>query len=420
MNLDGLSRRGRKPKEHGESGVTTMERVKELRIQGLSNAEIAEQLGMTPGSVRTYCSTLIKNGELAPRPRGKVVKFRDGVTRIKERKSGTTIAEVKRLRNEGYNNQQIAEILGKPYGSVAQAAIRLIKSGEVTPLRTFGYEKGITPIHGNGPSEVRTIDQVRDLRLEGLNNREIAERLGISVGTVNVYASKLVSSGEIPSLRGRRIVKIERKAEPRRRIRRKRDETERAVAVSEDTELVKQYLEAHPRPTYKDGFRRIFEARERRRRPKGRRSETVAFDNQVKELLEQGLTRKRIGEQLGVPMTTIDSAVHRMIELGEYTPGRVTTHNSWHRHEAYHQIKERIKEMITQGLNVIQISDSLELPLQYVQMVTWRLGRRDEIKLIPEQLRPAGRTGYVDKKAWIPAGRLSDVYGAVAEMRNQG
>lgn len=388
---------------------STMEKVRDLRNQGLSGKKIAEQLGISYGTVRTYVSILLKRGEIIPQPRIKTATTaskEEVVLFSKEEavREDTTIAKVKRLRNEGYNNQEISEMLGVSYGTVGVAAARLIKRGEITPHKPFG-DRGVIPEIDIDHS---IMARVKQLRNEGLHNNEIATTLGISRAIVGVYTSKLIEAGEIqPHKRGAGA---------------EREQAERAAAKSGDTELVKQYLEAHPRPSYKDGFRRIFDARERRPRgPKGRSPETVEFDKQVRQLLdEEGLTRKKIGEKLGVPATTIDSSMHRMILLGEYTPGRITTHEGWRKRRQYNETQKIIKEAIQAGKDVIQIAEGLETSLQYVQMIVWRLGRRGEIDPTPEQLKPINRAGYVDKNASVPVGKSSEVYKKVTEMRQRG
>lgn len=366
----------------------TLEKVRELRNDGVDTEIIASTLGISPGTVRTYSSILIRNGEIEPRLRGRPSQYGE---RAKER--------VKELREQGYDNRQISEVLDMPYSSVAAYASRLNRSGEITPQKK-GSKTGADRRGGT------VISNVKRLRNEGYRNDEISIILNASYGTVAVCAARLLRTGEITPLpKGKRPGK---------------DNAEEEFDVPEEITLVRKYLEANPQPTYRDGFRRIFEARERRKGPYGRRPETIELDKQVKELLEQGLTRSKMAERLSVPITTIDSSVHRMIVLGEYAPSNAISSERVKKRWEYNETQRRVREMIEQGLNVMQIAEVLEDSLQHVQIIVWRLGKRGEISPTTEQLRPANRAGYVDKKGSVPKGKLGDVYAKVAEMRQQG
>ena len=392
-----------------------MQKVKELRLQGLTDKEISDQLGITPGTVRTYASTLAKNGELEPRPRGRRKTRLESPEQPKEktRKEGTIIFKVKELRNQGLGNQEIAEKLGVSYGVVAGCAVRLLKTGEITALKASGLEvKDDDTVLSEARKRVgkdtivvtdgNTRDRVKDLRNQGYFNDEIALMLGVSRGTVGVYASRLLSAGE-----------IERH---KRGARGARNKARKEASVSDETKKVKEVLDAMPKYTYKDGFKRIFEGR--RGGPKGRREESAQFDSQVLDLIKQGFTRKKSGEKLGVPITTIDASITRMVSLGEYTPGRSTTSEAVKKRGEYNEIQEKIQGMLEKGLDIIQIADAIDYTVQHVKIIAWRLTRNEKVQVDPKQLKIP--TGYIDKRAGIPAGTLSEVYAKVAELRQQG
>ena len=384
-----------------------IKRIVELYTQGIHLSQIAEDLGTTE---RMLEHTLQSYGVLAVQKNGgseQSVELINPVVSEIKRDPNSKIEKVKQLRNQGYKNQEIADLLGISYGAVGQYVFRLLRNGEVVPHRTFRRERS----KRNHRTQGRTIDRVKELLIEGLNHNQIAEKLGISSSTVSVYKSKLSKTGEIPQLPRNR-----RQSQPKKT--KLSEAEERADAVSEETELVRKHLEANPRPTYKEGFTIIFEAREKRLR--GRKPETVEFDKRVLELLLQGYTRKEAGEKLGTPETTIDSSVTRMVNLGEYTPGRALSSERVKKRSQYSKTRQRILEMIQQGQDVVQIADVLDDTLQHVQGIVRDLRRDGDINPTTEQLRPANRTGYVDKRANVPISKLSEIYEKVAEMRRKG
>ncbi len=392
----------------------TLTRVRELRDQGLDNKQIAEMLELSIGTVRTYSSTLIGRGEITPHKGSRLEHRTAG-------KEGTVIYRVKQLRNQGYGNQEIADMLGVSYGVVAQSAIRLLRSGQITPLR---IENGVTntnmqteSVNIKIPQEGRLIDKVRELRNQGLlNNTQIADALGISDATVGVYISMLIKSGEVASRTGGR--KLNHRGMSKQEV-----EEERAAAKSEETEQVRQYLEAHPRPTGKDAFRRIFEGREHRRgRPKGYKTpETIELERQIKELRGEGLTYYQIADRLGTNWMRIQAAAYKLIQAGELEPKRkYSKEQAKGRAEKIansREFGEQVRELAEQGLNSIQIAEKLEDSVRRVHFVMWRMNKEGRIKLAPDQLNPPERIGYVDRYVNTPN---NDIYDKVAEMRNQG
>lgn len=397
--------------EEDSDALTLSEQIKALRNQWFDNWQIASKLGIPVEEVAEYSAELIRAGEI-------VSLQRNGHKRTVEiaLESDPTLAQTLVLRKQGLSNWQVSDRLGIPYHQVGKYTSQLVRAG-MLPRHPIGvknafevgraegleeYLQQLPEAHGgrSGRPRGELLENVKTLRSRGFDNKQISVMLDVPYATVAVYASSLIKSGDIsPQRKGRKHRAVE---------------TEEAR--SEETELVRRYLEANPQPSYRDGFRRIFEAKEKRRGPRGRRPETIGFDSQVKELLEQGLTRTKMAEQLRVAVTTIDSSVHRMIQLGEYVVSSERVRRRWE----YNKTQTRIKEMVGQGLNVLQISEALGESLQYTQMIIWRLGRRDEISPSSEQLRPVNRTGYIDKKGTVPKGKLGEVYERVAQMRNQG
>lgn len=534
--------------------------VQVLRDQGLNENEIAERLGKSVSTIRIYTSNL----ELAER-------LKTSNKPEQARKENTIIARVKQLRNEGYNNKQISEMLHVSHGVVAGAAVRLLKGGEITPHKPFG--NGITrrekakreKTDASEWNSRTTGEKIIVLLNQGLTRQEVADRLGIKTSTVTAKLSKIRQNGDIGMQprsvghadtiddqlkelykQGRSYSEMARvvlrspatinahirklialgELEPFKIVTR---EDLKQAAISDETALVGKYLEEHPRPTYQDGFRRIFGARYRKRTPeiiefenlvrelrlqglsnmqiaeqlnetvtrvgdvasdlvkqgainplkspydpnfdvqvlnlrlqgltyediagqlgtnrekvskatkrlikkgivhskrgnervgrRGRVSNRAEFDRKVKELMGQGFIRAKIAEQLGVPLSTIDSSVHRMIILGEYTPGRITSSKSVEKRGKYYEKCERIKKLFQEGLNILEVASAVEDSLERAQVITRRLIKEGKINPSFEQLKPAGRTGYVDKNASIPTGKLQEVYQRVAEMRNKG
>lgn len=106
---------------------------------------------------------------------------------------------VKVLRNQGIeDNRKIAKMLGIPHKSAGQATHRLIKKGEIAPfgsLKSDDIEEEVKP-----PG---TYERVEELRNQGFDNRQLAQKLGISAHTAAAYSSQLIKAGRIRPFRTR-------------------------------------------------------------------------------------------------------------------------------------------------------------------------------------------------------------------------
>lgn len=300
----------------------------------------------------------------------------------------TTSEKTVILLNQGLTRQEVADRLGIKTTSLAAKLSKLRKKGFLILREPTEYIDEID-------------EQIKGLHKQGRSYSEIASAVSRTKTTVGQRIRRLIALGEI---------------EPFKVI--TRDDVKQA-ATSEETELVRKYLEGHPRPKYEDGFRRIFGARYRQRN--GQRSpETVEFDRSVKELLEQGFPRRKIAEELVVPISTIDSSVHRMIVIGEYTAGASASSKSVEERNKYNAKCERIIELFQEGLNILEVAEAIDGSLERTQIITRSLTKKGKINPSVDQLKPAGRMGYVDKNTNVPAGRLQEVYQRVAEMRQNG
>ena len=145
------------------------QQIIDLRNQGMTRQQIADQLGITKSLVGTYLHQLIREGIVEP-----ISKQEANRRRSVDHKVDTQVA--KQMRVDGRSYREIAE----HFGVSASKIYKLIgRSDRITPIQR----------------------QLISLRSQGLTYKEIAIHVGKPAGTIGVMISRLVRKGLIP--RGR-------------------------------------------------------------------------------------------------------------------------------------------------------------------------------------------------------------------------
>ena len=145
------------------------EQVVEMWNFGIDKKEIAEKLGITIGTVSVYLS--------------KARKSEQEVRKIEKQD------QVIEMWNSGIDKKEIAEKLGITINAVNKHLYKARKTGQ----------------------EVRKQDQVIEMWNSGIDKKEIAEKLGITINGVNCHLYKATKAGQglrkNPVKRGRKIEK---------------------------------------------------------------------------------------------------------------------------------------------------------------------------------------------------------------------
>ena len=145
------------------------EQVVEMWNSGIDKKEIAEKLGITTRSV---------DGRLyRARKTGQEVRKQEGKTGKKE--------QVVEMWNSGINKKEIAEKLGLRIDTVIVYLCQARKSGQ--ELR----KNPVKRTRKAGKQE-----QVVEMWNSGINQKEIAEKLGITIGTINTYLCQARKTGQ--------------------------------------------------------------------------------------------------------------------------------------------------------------------------------------------------------------------------------
>jgi len=150
--------------------------VKELVEQGAGFIEIANRLRIGSKKLYDILNQLSKAGEILVVPTYK--EERDA------RREGL-YAGVAHLRLKGYTPKQIKEMTGKDQGDTLK---NLYEQGKAPRMRRKKRSRG----------EILTLNsQVKQLRGEGLKDKQIAERLNVSIFWVTQSVWQLLKNGEI-------------------------------------------------------------------------------------------------------------------------------------------------------------------------------------------------------------------------------
>lgn len=185
----------------------TVELVGKLALGGMPDAEIAERLGLSRGSMRQYrhlAGVVDKERCLGPAKVAEIpVLAREGLTDgeiaarfgchsrtvsehrrsagiLRNQRSGETRAMVARLAKDGKSDAEIAGLLGLAAGTVRKYRI---KAGVLRQVRIDG---GRTENRVVLPPKVV---KVMEMAARGLSDKEIAKLLEVSPKTVSVYRS---------------------------------------------------------------------------------------------------------------------------------------------------------------------------------------------------------------------------------------
>lgn len=218
--------------EQENKTVKLLNDVKTLHDEGSTINATADQLDQKYIAIRMATNILIWFGHIQSTKNFE----QNRQERIEPTEAlGQFVNSVQALRQRGYNNIQIAKMLDMPKNLVAACTSLLISTKEIEPFLKQNED---------------TFSQVEELRNRGFDNEEIAQMLGISKITAEIYASRLICLGRIKSL-----------PQTRRNIIRLRSDDEkqlRKAVCSEETDAVKRYLEEHPKPEYRTTFNRFF------------------------------------------------------------------------------------------------------------------------------------------------------------------
>ncbi len=166
--------------------------INELQARGLSPRNIASKLGVSLHNVYHMTYEMRRLGILQETPqKGKKSQTTRKVKAPRE-DHNQYYSEIKRLREDGKPNREIAAELHISKNLVASCIQDLIDRGEVKPLTHSTGEWCLSPEERKRREEI-----VIRGRAAGKSNNEIARGLGLSLGVVERIASDLILSGRI-------------------------------------------------------------------------------------------------------------------------------------------------------------------------------------------------------------------------------
>lgn len=354
-------------------------RIIELRAQGLSNAEIAKEFGVTPESMAAYCSALIKAGKLERRSVGRppltaMIKLREFEVRIIE------------MRGQGLSNAEIANECGLKRVIVNQICSRLIRAGKLVRNR---------PGWGALKPEERLAreSKIIEMRQRGISTAVIASELGISRGTVQEECHALANAGRLPP----RTTRAKKPPTPRMSSIQRLDRETRIIELRgkglSNSEIAKELDTTHG--TINVLCSRLIKAEKldrRHRRPNERSAEKLEREAQIIVLRGQGLTNVEIAKALDVKPGTMGVLCSNLVKAGKLEARK--TFPRALEPAAIRARENRIIEMREQGLSNAEIAKEMGFTLQTINTLCSRLikaGRLDRRREAVWRLMPADK-----------------------------
>ena len=150
--------------------------VKSLRDVDWDNKKIAQTLGLSESQVKLSIARLIKTGVIErKRPDNKAMSSRNKT--------------VQSLLSLGMDYAEVAEQLDISTYTVQKHVTRLLAAGEIEKRKPRRNKEKLK-------STIEREKLIKSLKLQNISNKEIAERLGISINSVKSYIKRLIATGE--------------------------------------------------------------------------------------------------------------------------------------------------------------------------------------------------------------------------------
>ena len=295
--------------EYNEKNIDKLKKTKkecsageilELLEKGLSQKEVGEQLGVSPDAISK-----------------RIKKMRERGVDIPERKNEKD-EKILELLEKGLNQTEVGKQLG-----VSKAAISL----RIKNIKKRGVD---IPERKNENDE-----KILELLEKGLSQKEVGEQLGVSPDAISKRIKKMRERGvDIPERKNKKdekILELLEKGLNQNKIAKQLGVSAKIVSI------------------------RIKKMRERGVEIPERKKENDERDNKILELLEKGFSQKEVGEQLGVSPEAISYRIKRMRERGVEVPKNKRTARKTENDEKDNEILE----MLENGLSQIEIRKQL-------------------------------------------------------------
>ena len=382
------------------SPVTQLDsEVQQLRTQGLTNPQIAQQLGRKESDIKASAHRLIAAKRIEPAPKGRPVT--EAVTQLDN--------QVEQLRGQGLSNPQIAQQLGRKESDIKASARRLIAAKRIEPARSS--TEAVTQLD----------NQVEQLRGQGLSNAQIAEKLERKRTDIEASAHRLIAAGRI---------------EPARRT---------SDSATKLLQILQEFQQVHPTGaiTLQDMANQLGVTRERARKiydelsikhtlpPKsgsgmGQLSEEylAKLDQEVAKRQDQGKTSDQIAEELRVPSVWIKTSQRRFaLQIQEQVK------------RDHEEFRRQVEQLRNQGIGSNRIAETLGKSISQIQYVVTGLvsigdvqkmrQRKSQQELAPfdakvKVLRAEGLTYQEMAERLGPEVSVSHILASVQRLQKRG
>lgn len=299
-------------KEEGKIQVIDKEKVEkrilELYNQGIEIKEIAKSLNMSIASINKYTKKLRQKGMIQNR---KLIKS------IKIEKTQEKILE---LYNQGINVEKIATKLNLSSSTVYRTIRKLNKEGRIQSINKKGRKK-----------------KTLELYNLGLETKEISKRLNVTVESINTYIKELREEGKIQQRERKNVAKEENK--------------KKILELYNQGLYIKEIAnEVYLAETTVNRY--IKELKEEGKIQQGKRKNVAKEKNKEKilELYNLGMKRKEIAEKLNISVGTIQKYKIELVQEGKL---QIIDKKK--------ERKEKVIELYNQGIDSKEIAKRLEV-----------------------------------------------------------
>ena len=338
--------------------IKRREKIKELIKLGMTSKEMAEKLETTKATVTRDISYLKKAGEISKKRR-KIVNFNNLKT-YKRR------AKVKELVEKEKSNQEIAQLLEVKMSIVVSDITYLKKVGKISKKRR-------KTVNSRNIEVTKRRVEVKRLVEEGKSNQEIAEQLEEKKAIVAKDVSYLRKKGEISLRRKKNKIKKSRNnvalkiAERRKKVKSlaeiKKKNREIAVELGISISTVTRdisYLR-------KKG-ELVIQTQEKNERKKSQSNVGLRIAKRrekVKKLVKEEKKNAEIANELGVSKGTIANDIAYLKRKGELPEKRKNKRKITKKNVSL-KVKERrekVKRLVEEGKGNQEIADDLEVSI---------------------------------------------------------
>ena len=332
------------------SPVTQLDsEVQQLRTQGLTNPQIAQQLGRKESDIKASAHRLIAAKRIEPAPKGRPVT--EAVTQLDN--------QVEQLRGQGLSNAQIAEKLERKRTDIEASAHRLIAAGRIEPARRTS---------DSATKLLQILQEFQQVHPTGaITLQDMANQLGVTRERARKIYDELSIKHTLPPKSGSGMGQLSEEylAKLDQEVAKRQDQGKTSDQIAEELRVPSVWIKTSQR-------RFALQIQEQVKR------DHEEFRRQVEQLRNQGIGNNRIAEILGKSISQIQYVVTGLVSIGDVQKMRQRKSQ-----QELAPFDAKVKVLRAEGLTYQEMAERLgpEVSVSHILASVQRLQKRGEIEL---------------------------------------